>query len=370
MFQKFFTNTIVSDFIKALIYNSPLPLCDCVDDGDYIVAGCKYIYKTDIIECIKTGYIFGDYTPPLYPDEYLYPNDDLFIGMGKGFANYIKVGTYNFGEYNPLITEYYKSEYNYYDPKTHIALGRLLRCIKAFYQLDLLPFYNCFNHTIIDNIALEDNGTITDATNDAYKLYAVPIKFNKTYTIAIDCDKPVVLKSVLHGPLGLLKKGVSKNSPTWVSSLKETSITKYDSLNFKKPISYRINTDDKELINRQKYLYILIRLPEQNKSSITVIEGDHTFTGNKIFNKEHLQQITSQEFNNLYISPLGLLQMNDKNSYAFSDVLMQYLLSGVITSSDEIAENITRTQDYLKNLGKVSPQFVWKPTSAFVEKRN
>lgn len=36
-------------------------------------------------------------------------------------------------------------------------------------------------------------------------MIAIPIKYNKTYTIAIDCAFPVLMKSVLYGNLGMVQ---------------------------------------------------------------------------------------------------------------------------------------------------------------------
>ena len=49
MKQRFFTTTLVSNFIKALIYNTPIPLIDSVNDNSYILKDNLYIYKNNII---------------------------------------------------------------------------------------------------------------------------------------------------------------------------------------------------------------------------------------------------------------------------------------------------------------------------------
>ena len=72
-----------------------------------------------------------------------------------------------------------------------------------------MPFYNCFNYTLIQDILLtldmkklDEYNKETDpmkklkleqkgyeiGSDPNYKLVAIPIKFNKTYTIAIDCS--------------------------------------------------------------------------------------------------------------------------------------------------------------------------------------
>jgi len=80
MFQKFFTNTIQSKFIKSLLYNTPMPLIDSLDDGNYAVKGQRYIYHSGIIECTKTGII-----------------DNIDVSETNG--RYIRLGTYQLGDY-------------------------------------------------------------------------------------------------------------------------------------------------------------------------------------------------------------------------------------------------------------------------------
>lgn len=55
MYQKFFTDTIVSDFIKNKLSNTPLPVIDTVKDGDIVINNCNYIYNNSIIKCNKSG---------------------------------------------------------------------------------------------------------------------------------------------------------------------------------------------------------------------------------------------------------------------------------------------------------------------------
>ena len=74
--QKFFEKTIESDFIKSLLYYTPIPQYECVQDGDYVLTewrdkvdvfgretgetecvGQTYTYNGCIIKCTKSGII-------------------------------------------------------------------------------------------------------------------------------------------------------------------------------------------------------------------------------------------------------------------------------------------------------------------------
>ena len=62
MFQKFFTDTYISKFIKALLANTEIPMYDAVCDGDFILKDEFYIYNSSLIRCKTSGTL---------PDTYL-----------------------------------------------------------------------------------------------------------------------------------------------------------------------------------------------------------------------------------------------------------------------------------------------------------
>ena len=59
MRQQFYSQTIQSNFIKALLNNTPLPINETVSFGDFIIKDVIYIYQWTLIRCTVTGYI-GD----------------------------------------------------------------------------------------------------------------------------------------------------------------------------------------------------------------------------------------------------------------------------------------------------------------------
>lgn len=90
MYQKFFTDTIESKFIKYLLYNTPLPIYNSVRDGDYIIEDVVYVYVRSIIKCTKSGTVGKD-------------------------AQYIELQDYEFGQKVNQLTQNFISNYNYYD---------------------------------------------------------------------------------------------------------------------------------------------------------------------------------------------------------------------------------------------------------------
>lgn len=358
MFQKFFTDTIQSKFIKELLRSTPLPTYKTVDDDDYIIAGCYYIYKSWIIRCNRTGYLNLMDTSYITVSEDLPISEDLYLLTGyKTKANFDIVGDYIFGQ-KYKFTENYISKYNFYDSDTHYWLGKYLRTYRDIYGIDLMPFYNCFNYKVISNFHMErtinydenNNYSSTDIkllneSDSRYKVLAVPIQFNKWYTIAIDSISPILYKAVLYGNLGLIYGTSESGEIINLSTEIQDTIIYKENTSFKNPFKIRIHNADKKLQQFEKYLYLFLQVPVDNQSALVVLEGDYTQNkGQKIFDFSCVNELTRIELNKLMISNLSLLQMNSKVNYAFPLVLVEYLLNSVITDYDDLWKNIYRTQ--------------------------
>ena len=358
MRQKFYDNTIQSRFIKDLLYTTPIPRYNTVNKGDMVYQNQIYIYKSDIIKCTQTGHLnysdFGDR------------------------AKIKKIGDYEFGNHYPKLTERFISKNSYYDSETHKWLGKLLRCYRDIWDIDLMPFYNCFNNEYISGLRVTSEGILTVPNSNA-KLLKIPVKFNKTYTIAIDCNSEVLiapaimsrgaLTNVMVGSqdfdLTNLISGTYEND-TFVNSY--GNIRRYNSMSFKQPETYVVNNTDEDIIistinysdnvgsvynptkseflsNYEKELYMIIQLPIENKSSVVVLEGDYTESNSKkIFDASNIDSLPSSVINNSLIGELSLLQLSDNETYPFSDRLIEYLLWNVICNKDEIGDNILRVQ--------------------------
>lgn len=335
MLQSFFTNTIESGFIKSLLYNANLPIIKTVTEDDYVIKGNIYIYKTNIIKCTRTGYL---------------------ITSGSSM-NYSICSSFSFGENVPTVTQKYVSKYNYYDSDTHKQLGRYLRCVRNILGINLMPYYNCFNYTILQDVKITESG-VTIGSDAHYKVVAVPIKFNKKYSIAIDCASTVILKSVFYGNFGLIKT-TNHEDKIYLTDILEEKPVIINHMNFKHPHLYSISNNfeylpdgeslSKECENFESSLYLLIRLPVSNNSSIVVIEGDYSSNTTNVVNNTQVfnnaSEIKPEDVDRLFKSNLSLLQINDSNTYAFSNRLIEYLLLNVIDSNDTIPNNIKYIKD-------------------------
>ena len=363
MFQRFFEDTIMSRFIKNLLATTKIPMYTCVSDGDIIVANGKYIYKDYVIKCVSTGRLFVDDSDILVPSDTLYPSLILYPGTGEPPAKFRVLELYSSDNIKYNYT--YHSKFSYYDSDTHKHLGEYLRYLKAIKSLDLFPFYNCYNYHIVDNVSLsyknEDNKTYSIATDNRYKVVAVPIKFFRQYTVAIDCNTEVLCRCVIYSDSGMVIDG--NDTSKYLSDKLETSFLAKSKTEFDSPFVYSVSPSDESLVQHQKNLYLLIQLPKDNDSAIVVLEGDYTnyeshttvkTTGDDVTWSDEAQSaivvkegVGSESKPERFSPNISLLQFNCKTSFAFSDRLLEYLLLSVIHPDDELYLNIARVQQAL-----------------------
>ena len=373
MFQKFFTDTIMSKFIKGLLSNTNIPLFNFVKNGDYVLKDAIYIYKHWIIKCTVSGTLFIEDTKVLQSSQEIISSSRVTPGADFSPAS-IKILAHYSNESSSKYNYSYKSSISYYDSETHKHLGNYLRFLRDKEDLNLMMYYNCYNYYMIDEISLSKNFTDTSTqelvtwkpeTLSGYKLAAVPIKFDKQYTIAIDCPTEVLMRAVIYGPSGMIKESFS--SDVYYSDTLTHSGKIYAQLQYKNPILYSIHTDHLQTFQREKYLYLLIQLPESCNSAITVLEGTYNFNSMKIRqqreaysnavwnaarepNSEGILQPPGQQPSldiPKNVGEYSLLSINPQESYAFSDRLIEYLLHNIITHREELSRNIEKVQRIL-----------------------
>ena len=331
--QKFLSDTAVSRYIKALLYNTYVPKYKSVFKDDIIVKDTKYVYKNNIILCTSTG---------------------TLLGTGK----YKTVADYNQNVGNRKICDNFMSKESYYDSTTHIKLGDFLRFYRSLTEINLLPLYNCFSNVYSSSFSITADG-ISSLINPLVKIAAIPIKFNTTYTIALDSSSDVMLAPALLDDGDFL----FVNDVNITSLLYETEkVIHYPSLNFLSPKTYRLDNTDPFMQKYEKGLVLFIQMSNNCDSSLVVLEGDYTNTSRKIINVEKvvnkkdkednpipdyygLRSLSDEEKDYIFTSDLSLLRMNDRCNYAFSDKLILYLLASAITSEEDIYNNILRVQE-------------------------
>lgn len=357
MFQEFFTDTLMSRFIKRLIRSTNLPLLHILEDEDIPVAGASYLYKNEVRK----------YSSEI---EYIaYPYDP-----------------------NDITTHYnFHSKHMYYDTETHKQLGEYLRYIKATKGLNLMPYYNCLSYMALPNLMLKkpdaESPHYTSLSDPTLKVYAAAVKFGKKYTIAIDSDTPVKIAPVIyHEDFGLISTDATRSN-YYTDSL-SGAYKEIPNSKFTEPFIFEMpSVDDlalsahekNSLYAQEKNLYLAIQTAATNDSSVVILEGDYLNSWKEIsitsstLNSEEIKRLENGSENQINKSEqpasrdylnLSLLQFNSKKSFAFSSRLFEYLLLNIIHKDEEISGNI----EYLDNILRDLPEDLSNISSAYTSK--
>ena len=349
--QEFFKTTLISKFIKYILMVTPLPNVSFLNDYDMMVENNLYIYHGKIYRCTRTGIFNGSH---IVTKDYLYCSESVYCGSnlkctdkltaygGKRLAQYEVVDTYFEGKDIPGITEYFHSTRTYYDEETHIKLGDYLRLLKSMYGLDLMSLYNCYCNYYVYNVDIS-KGKLYDSNNLQYKTTLVPIKFNKTYTIALDCSSTFFMKPVIYD--GKLIKTLDKKNFVYDNTY--TNIIKTSGTSSRLPIKIDVSNVDPYAQSLERYLYLAIQLPIDNKSSIVVLEGSYNNYYNKVqYDSRMFENSTEGEINKTFLSRPSLLNLyknskfNTNLTIPFSDRLIEYLVGHTIDVREDLSENI------------------------------
>ena len=305
MYTKFYDNTIITKFIKQLVAKTNVPFISTWKPGDFAIRGMFYLTRDAIWKCQHTGYPKG--IDDMCPLEHIstrigtYTTDELRF--------FVRVSPYVFGEEYFGITGNYQSKILGYDATTHFYLGQYLRMMRDIFDLDMMPFYNCFANELIADVNFDETGNVysENTSTSIYKVLSVPVRFGKTYMISIDSDVPVEMVCAIYGSKGIIKeltnnlnsiKNESDVGPE--DSPKHNTYKKYLRMQFQQPVFYNtiswhqlysqfqlenghvINNSayDQRLGQFEKYLRLLIKIPKNNTSSVVVIEGDYPVVSN------------------------------------------------------------------------------------------
>lgn len=357
---RFNKSSLDSNFIKYLLTETPLPVLDTVSTYSYIVSDCRYIHKSYVIKCTKSGYLLDTEQSA----DYWVSADD---GNSAVAAEYSVVDNFLFQKPTASVSNTFVSRSSMYDSETHKRLGKYLRCIRDIYDVDLLPFYNCNSGETTDSFYIDTTTDkyIINRENDKYTVHLIPILFNRDYTIAVDGDNGVALCPVLINDTGLITKTVGKTD--YLSyDINKPQVTKY--CTFSKPFLYRIDNDSIKLQSMQKYLYLAIQTPKNTNRNIVVIEGDYTHnTGYTVDGRTYATRtyldynstnpLDTEILNSVLLGNLSLLTPRIGEALPCSDVLIKYLLLNVITSREELSGNI----EYIEALSDYTAKYkgIW-----------
>ena len=325
-------DSIIVGQIKQLLHNFNLPTCCIVKSNDN-----RPLY-------LQKGYIIKD-------DSLYYKKD--FSNISN--ENFQFITSYMEGNSYLNITDTLDIENKYYDVNTHIYLGKYLRFLRDYHNINLMSMYNCSINKILDkDISFtyeneEDNVTWSVIDNDIYIVPVSPTNFtNDTgteYTIYVKDNFEVT--PVIYN--------AQKNIPIEDNNLIEYYNTNINSFLYKKcnragycqsndyPYLYDLNIktfynilneDYEKLYNYKDYFCLLIKVSKGYDGPIVVLEGNYTNKNKGIiqFNNKNLTSI-KYSINKL-INP-QLLNKENNNNYLLADRLIEYLTDNAITAKSK-----------------------------------
>jgi hypothetical protein len=329
-----------------------------------------------------------------------YTNDNTFI-PGKWQSKDLDVNKsqgglweiYNRGAAYLNQTKRLQIRNNIYDSYTHEYLGNYLRFLRDYDDLDLMSLYNCFSNRLCSSttgldIKIGESKIYGrfNALDSNYKIYLVPVKLFKNYTIAIDSRTPVeICCGIYNNKLNTTKDAYNQ--------LLECTYYKATSPRFNQPFLYTALTDIApkalsdfptsaeieshsnarkfiaQIADRESNLMLILKVHKDVTSSITILEGDYRgwndFSSKFVVNTSANIQSTLVEKKILLnhnhtvipneaiyadleaplITPLQLLQLNTEKHMPFADRLLEYLMDMCITGKqDDPRENVQMAQ--------------------------
>ena len=258
-------------------------------------------------------------------------------------------------------------------------LGQYLRMLRDLHNLDLMPYYNCFDGTTSNMIRINQENnrdilTLSNNIDDGLITYIVPIKYNREYSLYYNSNVPFKVKPVYYDGITLAPlKNISNNTEIQSSLVRYCSFNSPYIVNSIDRLAQYDVTDNPDAKLIEDYLCLLIQVPKNKLSNLIVLEGNYKDVSiNNLNNINHLSSIlygdrddvlklSDEDINNILKPYSSLLYNNTGVNYAFSDRLIEYLLLSPIIAKDKIRDNIKRIQEYLtsnkaeKEFGKIYP---------------
>lgn len=324
---------IIVGALKQLLKSVNLPACHVWKPGDRVFKDSIYVHKTNIYKCLQSG---------------------KFTSLDK--SAFKDCSFYVLNEFIPNLTKNLVTNTTLYDVHTHEYLGNFLRFVRDYLDIDLMSLYNCFNNQLITNLKINTTYVANDSevkinfdSDDLkYKIYAIPVKFDKKYTIALNCTSKIEVVCGLYAD-NMLDTTNSTNT-LFINTYK-----KYAGLKLNKPVVYDkleaildAELDANKLYTLEDNLKLFIKIPAEENSSVVVFEGDCSSNGSYYFKDNSIYPSFATVIND-YASMSQLLKMNSEVSYPFADKLIEYILGCAITDKTRISDNIAKVQQSVKD---------------------
>ena len=256
----FNNNNIFTGYIKQLLKSFNLPMCPVLQSQTEAeryngISGITYILNDQVVR---------QYNGTTTAETFIY-NKEI-----------------------PNFTKKLQITNTIYDTYTHEYLGDYLRFLRDYNHIDLMSMYNCFSNNICTNLSIKislNNSTeaVFNTTDTNYKIYMVPVKAFKSYTIAIDANEPIEVACGLYG-----KKSYG--------GIIDGTYKKFNNISFKSPVVYdkltSITTTQAraQAVKFEKDLKLFIKVPFNNNSSIVILEGVYLNTNDDYLEPNNVAQ--------------------------------------------------------------------------------
>lgn len=278
---------------------------------------------------------------------------------------------------------------NIYDNYTHEYLGNFLRFQRDYNHLNLMSLYNCYSGVTSGTCNIKIKKDVSnnldiiatfDGMDKKYKIFMLPVKLFNKYTIAIDSNSAIELCCGFFGKY--------QDTSELTDMIAKATYVKINGSKFNIPFIYDKLFENSELkpnlldyAQREADLKLFIKVPFNNSSTLTVLEGDYIGYNDSVlftnsdnadaWKQKRNHTVTNYEEDSKHpkvsmrpfkaVSQLQLLKYNTGESYPFADRLIEYMLGNVITEYNRIEEDIKRVQRVMELNGiKFSDYGVWE----------
>ena len=373
---KYNSNNIVIGQIKQLLNSFNLPKCVCLNnclkvnslpEGDDIIEGKLYLFNRsvyigyfDTIDDVKK-------TKDITINNKIYIHNNVVYRSCFDENKQIKLTptplTYRWGKKLDNITKNLNINNIIYDSYTHKYLGEYLRFLRDYQDLDLMSLYNCFSNEMPSNMDIainieeplesgeEAKYTYFDSKDELHKIYMLPVKFNKKYTIALNTNSPVEIFCYFYNKGQYKAYDLQAN---W-TYMKRSSCNFRESFIYDKLLLGNLESLNVNSMSHEDNLYMFIKVSSNYDSSIVVLEGDYTASNNVFIDKDGYTQVCYKPciLNNTHLEGINnitrpqLLFCPTQYSYPFADRLLEYLSNNVIDKREVIRNNVKKVQNKL-----------------------
>lgn len=361
---KFNSNPVIVGYIKQLLHSFNLPIVpvytnqetkDIRSNSVYIKDDFFQIYtdgkwkKLEGIDCINK-------TNPKNSLERRTSIPYVFNQAYRGFTKNLEIK-------NDL-----------YDSYTHQYLGNYLRFLRDYKKVDLMSLYNCFNNEIPTNFRLvQEKQFEFDSSDSNYIIYAVPVKFGKTYTISIDCFTGLEVYCGLYDGVPASNSYYEELQSKWENTVDIPYYKFFNETSFRDPSLFKVGhlSDRSDETRYEPNLKLFLKVPFTCTSSIVILEGNYKGFNDSalISHPEQDSEDASQLFKHIQntalntymvgeeprtdfsdfnpLSSLQLLRFNSGSFYPFADRLIEYLVENAISPLTDIDSDIYKVQQLL-----------------------